>query len=101
METITIPKEKYEELLEKAQQLENLKNSSNSHDSEEINEEDFDHKEVKPEYLEKLERIEKEGYEETLNSVEEIRMKIDEDNRLLEIESDIDLANWEKEHLVS
>ncbi len=33
--------------------------------------------ELRPEYLEKLQKIEKEGYGETLNSVEQLRRKIE------------------------
>ena len=59
METINIPKEEYEELLRKAQQLSELQNKKT--EIEEVNEDDFDNIEVKPKYLEKLERIKKEG----------------------------------------
>lgn len=44
-----------------------------------IYEESFLESELRPEYLEKLKRIEKEGYGETFNSIEQLRKKIEKE----------------------
>jgi len=73
MDTINIPKQEYDELLKKAEQLAEIKNQEDSQDIQEVNEDDFDNLEVMPEYLEKLERIRKEGnYSKVFHSIEEL-----------------------------
>ena len=78
MDTITISKEKYEELLRKADRLNKLESSQNIDNTkvDEVNEDDFDNLEVRPEYLEKLERIRKEkGI--PFKNIEELRQHLE------------------------
>jgi len=75
MDSITISKLKYEELLRKAERLKVLENFKKT----EVEEDEFDDLEVKPEYLEKLKNIEKEeGI--SFKNVEELRKIIECEN---------------------